>query len=127
MSSIAIAKEKTLGVLISGSIPAALSLILNFTVLPKLGIYFSAALVAICYLLIAVIGTVNTKIICAAPLVDTPKALIKLILLLIFGAVIYLLGDNSVIRFIIAIISATVLFCVIRRSLWLVREARAKE
>ncbi|MBR2650527.1 MAG: oligosaccharide flippase family protein [Clostridia bacterium] len=126
MSSVAIAKERTFGVLLSGLIPAVLSVFLNAFALPHIGIYFSAATTSICYLLVAAIGIINTKRICTAPLVNIPKALTKLLLLILTGTLIYLLRDAFFPRLAVGLISAGILLFTLWRSLPLLKEARTK-
>ena len=121
-SSIAIAKEKVGGVLLSGVFTAALTLALDILFIGWAPLYSLAIITASGFFILVSLGIANAKKITQNYIVNVNKAFQKLLFLLAMSIVIYLLRELILPRFIIAIFSSLAILYLSKPLLSIVRE-----
>lgn len=127
MSSVAVAKERVGGVVLSGVLPAALGALANILFVARLGIVFTAAVTLASYLSVLIIQNVNTKIICRTPLLSEKRSLGILAAVIASGAVIYALRGMLLPRLLILAASLAVLAILAKKSLWIIRDKQNEQ
>ncbi len=122
LCSIAIAKEKTVGVIISGIIPAVLSLFGNIFFINLGKLFIPAIITALSYLVLMLCETVNVgKILGKSPL-NVSKTLQSILLFALVSSVIFLFADIFIARTIILIPIAAYLLYMLKGARWLLNE-----
>ena len=124
-SSIAIAKEKVRGVLLSGLIPAALSLVLNLALFKIATPTAISVITAISATLLVSISVFNVRKITSNNIINVNKAFQMLLILSIFSALIYVFRSLVAVRICIGILSLVAALFSSRRLLPLLKERRA--
>ncbi len=125
MSSVAIAKERVLGVFICGAIPAALAVTLGFIFIPGGSLLVPALITALSYILLAVLGIGNTSRLLGKAIIDVPKGIQKLLLLAALISALFVFRDFVAVRICAALISLLFLIYMAKASLALVKETRS--
>lgn len=121
-SSIAIARERVVGVLLSGIFPAAVTLALNLLIIKHAPLYAAAIITSSGFLILSVLGILNTRKITHSYIVNVNKSFQKLLFLLILASVVYLLRELLFARMVIAIFSSLAILYLSRPLLSIVLE-----
>ncbi len=124
MSSVAIAKERVGGVVVSGVVPAVISVLSNAFLLQGKTVVFCAAVTALSYFLLGVIGILNTRHICLSPLIGIVKSVQKLLFLAVFARVLYILNGSFAARVAIGIAAGILLLYKLKSAAWIIKEKR---
>ena len=123
-TSAALSREKTLGVILSGTLPAALAVAAGYVFIPRVGI-ISGAVISLCaYLMLFLIGSYNLKRIFGNNLINVNKALQIILFSSVFAAALYLFRGELAIRAVAAILCAIALGIGIFRSRHHFRETK---
>lgn len=105
-SSIAIAQEKVGGVLLSGIVPAILTVALDFLIIKVAPLYAPAIITASGFLILSAIGIANIRKITGNFTVNVNKAFQNLLFLITLAAVVYVFRPYMPVRAAIALLSA---------------------
>ena len=125
-SSAAISKERVLGVLTCGIIPAVFSLCLNFIIVKRAPVWTLAIVSCTAYLLLSLLQIVNLKRSVGINIVSIKATLIKLLLLALIAGVIYAAKDILYLRIALFLASSLYLLCMQKRVFSLLREKKEK-
>lgn len=121
-SSIAIARERVGGVLISGIFPAALTLTLDIFLIKRAPLYIAALITVLGFIFLSSLGIANTRRITQNYIINVNKAFQNLLFLAMVASGIYLLRDVLYARIIVATLSSLSLFYLSKPLLSMVRE-----
>lgn len=125
MSSIAIAKEKTMGVLICGIIPLIVTLVLNFAFTRNSAIVVPAIITAFGYFLLMILSVANARRITGKFILNVNKTFQKLILLIFTSAAIFTFKDFLFLRFLVAAITSIYTLYMLRGAFSLLKEKKS--
>ena len=124
LCTVSVAKEKTLGVLISGLIPAAFSIAMNLLLIRYNNILLPALVTAISYIILMLCEMVNTNKIIGKTPVNVNKTFQNVLFLAFFASFSYIFREFVLIRIAVVIISTASLLYMLKRTKWLLGEKK---
>ncbi|MBQ3017143.1 MAG: lipopolysaccharide biosynthesis protein [Clostridia bacterium] len=125
LCTVSVAKEKTLGVLISGLIPAAFAWGMNLLLIGQKSILIPAIITALSYIILMLCEMINTrKIIGKAP-INVNKTFQTISFIAFLSAFVYVFKEYIIIRVSVIIISLAYLLYMLKRTKWLLGERRS--
>ena len=120
---IAVAKEKTTGVLMSGLFCAFETVSLNLLTLSHKNILIPALIAAVGYISLLVCGLINTKNILSKSPINANKTFQIILFLSFISSVIYTFRNILIIRFAIFFAALATLLYMLKSSIWLLRDS----
>jgi O-antigen/teichoic acid export membrane protein len=124
MSSIAIAKEKTLGVLICGLIPLILTVLLNYFFTEGSNIFVPALITALGYFTLMILSIANARKITGKYIINVNKTSQKILFMIFISATIFTFKKLMLLRFTIALFTSLYIVYMLRREFSLLKEKR---
>lgn len=122
LCSIAVAKEKTGGILLSGIFSATLAAILDFYLIGQSALYVPSLITAASYTVLMLLAAASVKRILTESAINVNKTLRSVLFLAFFSALLYTLRAALLPRAVIAIFAALYLMYMLVRSKWLLGE-----
>ncbi len=122
LCTVSVAKEKTLGVLISGLIPAVFAVGMNLLLIDRKNLLLPAIITAISYIILMLSEMINTRKIIGKTPINVNKTFQSILFLALISSSIYVFKEYIFIRISVVIISLASLLYMLKRTKWLLGE-----